>query len=134
MRFNRVMVASLGAAAAVSFWTLPAAAVGGDLNCPDFQTQEDAQAEYDSNPGDPHGLDRDSDGVACETLPSAGGTDTDDSDDSDGQVSGVPEGGVDTGAGSTEGPEALGMFAIGGVALLMAAGTYRRVAGANQQA
>ncbi|MPZ27558.1 MAG: hypothetical protein GEV12_14410 [Micromonosporaceae bacterium] len=55
---------------------------GDDLNCDDFATQEEAQAELDADPSDPSGLDRDKDGIACETLPSgAGGGGSDDGDD-----------------------------------------------------
>lgn len=39
-------------------------------DCADFDTQEEAQTEYDS---DPSGLDADGDGEACEELPSGGG-------------------------------------------------------------
>ncbi len=45
----------------------------GDLyDCPDFATQPQAQAQL--LPGDPYGLDADSDGQACDSLP--GGTTT----------------------------------------------------------
>ena len=45
-----------------------------DLDCSDFEYQEDAQAVYDEDPSDPHGLDgNDDDGVACESLPSRDG-------------------------------------------------------------
>ena len=40
----------------------------GSYNCEDFATQADAQAYFDSA-GDIDGLDRDVDGIACETLP-----------------------------------------------------------------
>lgn len=40
-----------------------------DCNCSDFQTQAEAQAVLDAFPGDSHGLDRNGDGVACESLP-----------------------------------------------------------------
>lgn len=41
-----------------------------DMDCGDFSTQAEAQDFMDSEgPGDPHGLDRDGDGEACETLP-----------------------------------------------------------------
>ncbi|WP_366144019.1 excalibur calcium-binding domain-containing protein [Devosia sp.] len=41
-----------------------------DMDCSDFRTQREAQDFYErSGPGDPHRLDRDGDGVACETLP-----------------------------------------------------------------
>lgn len=41
-------------------------------SCADFPTQSDAQAFYKGAGGprfDPHGLDRDRDGIACEDLP-----------------------------------------------------------------
>lgn len=42
----------------------------GDRDCSDFNTHAQAQAFYESEgQGDPHGLDRDGDGIACETLP-----------------------------------------------------------------
>lgn len=46
-----------------------------DLDCANFTYQEDAQAEYNRNPSDPHGLDEDQgpdDGIACEVLPRRG--------------------------------------------------------------
>jgi hypothetical protein len=39
------------------------------LNCESFATQEQAQAAYDREPNDPHRLDEDGDGIACESLP-----------------------------------------------------------------
>lgn len=48
--------------------TLPAC-VQGDCDCSDFSTQAQAQAVLDAFPGDPHRLDGDRDGVACESLP-----------------------------------------------------------------
>lgn len=60
---------------------------GVDYNCDYFQYQEDAQRHMDAHSGDPDGLDRDDDGVACETLPRRGGSGT------------VPTGGVDAGRG-----------------------------------
>jgi micrococcal nuclease len=48
----------------------------GDLDCSNFDTQAEAQAEYDRDPSDPHGLDgpqgesyTGNPGVACEDLP-----------------------------------------------------------------
>lgn len=50
------------------------AAMGQEnLDCDYFATQEAAQAEYDADPSDPHGLDADGDGVACENLAPGGG-------------------------------------------------------------
>lgn len=42
---------------------------GDDLDCSDFDTQAEAQAVLDETSGDPHRLDGDGDGVACESLP-----------------------------------------------------------------
>ncbi|MCH7577670.1 MAG: excalibur calcium-binding domain-containing protein [Chloroflexi bacterium] len=48
----------------------PCAQGGGDCNCGDFATHAEAQAFFESQgPGDPHGLDFDGDGIACESLP-----------------------------------------------------------------
>jgi hypothetical protein len=42
----------------------------GDKDCSGFATHAEAQAFFESaGAGDPHRLDRDGDGVACETLP-----------------------------------------------------------------
>lgn len=42
----------------------------GDYDCADFSTHSEAQDFFESaGSGDPHGLDRDGDGEACETLP-----------------------------------------------------------------
>ncbi len=69
--------AALGAAAALG--AVPMLAAGppawgqvADLNCTDFDFQEDAQAVYDADSTDPNGLDGDNDGIACEELPSRG--------------------------------------------------------------
>jgi micrococcal nuclease len=45
----------------------PSAPAGGDLDCADFGTSAEAQAYL--LPGDPHGLDADGDGQACDSLP-----------------------------------------------------------------
>jgi micrococcal nuclease len=43
--------------------------VAGDKNCSDFKTQKEAQTFFDTNgPGDPHKLDSNNDGIACESL------------------------------------------------------------------
>lgn len=48
----------------------------GDRNCNDFNTQSEAQRFFDvvstTNDSDPHGLDFDNDGIACESLPDDG--------------------------------------------------------------
>ena len=67
--------------ARLAWETIPRAQAqsGDEFDCADFDTQEEAQAEYDSDPSDPSGLDgpqgETSDGtpgVACESLPSGG--------------------------------------------------------------
>lgn len=48
----------------------PPTAVAADRDCGDFSSQKQAQAFFDENrPGDPHNLDGDGDGRACEDLP-----------------------------------------------------------------
>jgi hypothetical protein len=42
-----------------------------DLDCEDFNTQEEAQAALDEDPEDPNNLDPNRDGIACALLPSA---------------------------------------------------------------
>ncbi len=42
----------------------------GDLDCNDFTFQEEAQAVLNEDRRDPHRLDADRDGTACEALPS----------------------------------------------------------------
>jgi hypothetical protein len=37
-----------------------------DCDCKDFNTQQEAQRVLDAFAGDPHKLDRDKDGIACE--------------------------------------------------------------------
>jgi hypothetical protein len=39
-----------------------------DLDCADFARRADAEAALRADPRDPHGLDADRDGVACEHL------------------------------------------------------------------
>jgi hypothetical protein len=41
-----------------------------DLDCIDFEFQEDAQAIFNSDPSDPFNLDPNGDGFACSSLPS----------------------------------------------------------------
>lgn len=49
--------------------TIVAPSSAQDMNCSDFRSWREAQDFYERNgPGDPHGLDRDNDGIACETL------------------------------------------------------------------
>jgi hypothetical protein len=46
-----------------------ATAQGADRDCSDFSSWREAQAFFEANqPGDPHRLDADNDGIACESL------------------------------------------------------------------
>ena len=107
-------------ASAVLVVMAPAAMAQDEFDCDDFSTQEGAQDQLDATPGDPHDLDEDDDGIACEELPSAGddgasddggaGEDADRGqvpaggagEDADrGQRGQLPAGGVATGGGGT---------------------------------
>ena len=113
--------------ASVMFFSLLVLAFGAsaglaqeDLNCDDFATQDEAQAEYDADPSDPHGLDgNDNDGIACEHLPSSG------EGEDDGIIGGADEDALaDTGATL---PAATIPTLVSGVVLLGAgAGIHRR--------
>ncbi|ACB54483.1 putative nuclease [Crocosphaera subtropica ATCC 51142] len=43
--------------------------VNSDCDCSDFATQQEAQAVFNAFKNDPHRLDSNSDGIACESLP-----------------------------------------------------------------
>lgn len=59
--------ASLGAGSGSDSNSGPARV--GDQDCSDFATWKEAQTFYEgAGPGDPHRLDRDKDGIACESL------------------------------------------------------------------
>ncbi|WP_307849469.1 excalibur calcium-binding domain-containing protein [Qaidamihabitans albus] len=68
-----------------------------DKDCKDFASHAEAQATYDADPSDPHRLDGDNDGIACEDR--FGASDGDD----DQQVAVYPTGGVATGGYSAGG-------------------------------
>ncbi len=92
----------------------------GDLNCDDFATQQEAQAEFDADRSDPNGLDRDNDGIACEALPAGMMEDeapTGNGGDTDNGA--TPVGPIETGAGGTAGDssELLLPLTLGGVVL-----------------
>lgn len=69
---TRLLFALLAATALCSILTLVSGpdvrAAQRDLDCGDFPNQAAAQAELRRNPSDPHRLDQDRDGVACESL------------------------------------------------------------------
>lgn len=88
-----------------------------DLDCKDFATREEAQAELDRDRDDPNRLDRDNDGIACERLP---GRATPPPAEDRQQVSVHPVGGVATGGAPTGNATGLitvlAAFAFGGAA------------------
>ncbi|WP_173088998.1 excalibur calcium-binding domain-containing protein [Devosia sp. 1635] len=60
---------ALLAAALMVLSVSSAANAQGDMNCSDFGSWREAQDFYEAQgSGDPHGLDRDRDGIACESL------------------------------------------------------------------
>jgi len=98
-----------------------------DLNCSDFATQAEAQAAFNATPGDPNGLDRDGDQIACETLPGAtAGAPTVSEDTtvigSGQQVSTRPAGAVAAGDGSSADDGTTLPYVLGGLAFLGAGG------------
>ncbi|MFN8593679.1 MAG: hypothetical protein U0031_19635 [Thermomicrobiales bacterium] len=67
-RFPHVLLIVAFALSAVLGTTATAAKKGDQLNCSDFATQREAQAELERTfPDDPNGLDSNQNGVACET-------------------------------------------------------------------
>ena len=61
----------LGTAASVlALIALPDASPAADRDCSDFANQKQAQQFFEMNqPGDPHDLDGDNDGIPCESNP-----------------------------------------------------------------
>jgi hypothetical protein len=59
--------------AKASYYKPPGWDGSSDVDCPDFDTHAHAQSFFigtgGSKTNDPHGLDREHDGLACETLP-----------------------------------------------------------------
>lgn len=97
-----------------------------DLDCRDFAFQEDAQAEFDRNPADPHRLDEDQgpdDGIACEVLPRRNAAALT-------AVTAVPTRGVQGGVGGSTGPadfeRVLGVGLALGATGLAGAYAFRR--------
>lgn len=66
MRHRKVLLLLTAGALALLAYA-PASASAADLDCADFANQAEAQESL--YPGDPHRLDGDNDGVACEDLP-----------------------------------------------------------------
>ena len=140
MRFRHALTVAVLTVAG----TLPlagAAYAQPDRDCADFASQAEAQEALDCRVGDPERLDANDDGVACESYfreaaattrstpepsrTSAPEAEEDDQadetneGDEEGQVKVLPQGGVDTGDGSTDQPApATALIALAGMGLL----------------
>jgi hypothetical protein len=119
--------AALAAALAATSLTFAGPAVADSHNCPDYASQAEAQEAYEADTSDPNGLDRDGDGIACESNPAPysdeyndnGGDEGDDSTDGD---DATPDGGVDAGSGGTADGDINGAAGLVGVGTLLAVG------------
>ena len=101
-------------------------ALAQTLDCDDFETQAEAQAELEADPSDPNNLDFDGDGVACEEL--SGGEETV-PPANDGSEIPVPDQ-VATGAGGTAQTGMSGRAIVAG-ALLLALSSARQRRGSS---
>jgi len=66
---RRLLLSICAAGALAALPSSAAANHAGDLDCSDFPNKAAAQAHLAAHPGDPDGLDGNSDGAACESLP-----------------------------------------------------------------
>jgi endonuclease YncB( thermonuclease family) len=69
---SRAALALVGGCALFALWLLPSPASAADKDCSDFSSQAAAQRFFEKHGGpkrDPHGLDGDGDGIACESNP-----------------------------------------------------------------
>jgi Excalibur calcium-binding domain len=139
MRFRHALTVAVLTVAG----TLPlagAAHAQPDRDCADFTSQAEAQEALDGRVGDPERLDANDDGVACESYfreaaatsaapstapsrtsaPEAEEDEEAEEGDEEGQVTVLPQGGVDTGDGSTDQPApATALIALAGTGLLV---------------
>jgi hypothetical protein len=83
---------------------IPPMPADGDYNCADFVTRAQAKAVLDRDPGDPHYLDGDGDGIPCEDLPKGEGYTADANTPSDSETG--PTTGPTTAAGAPPPPSA----------------------------
>lgn len=100
MRLLRAALATILGAAFLLVSGQAASAQTGDLNCDDFASQAEAQANLNANPSDPNGLDRNNNGQACESTvyPPSGGGSTTVPDNTDGApTTTLPPSSVDSG-------------------------------------
>ncbi len=100
----RTFAAAVAVAAVATIPMAGAASAQNTKNCEDFSSYAEVIASV--RDGDPHNLDSDEDGSACEAyfnvpVGSESVVNEDNSSDSSDQVKTVPRGGVDTGDGTT---------------------------------
>lgn len=75
-----------------------------DMDCKDFGSQQEAQSTFDQESGDPHNLDADNDGKACEEWTGSGQPSHGHEGDTGGEDgTEAPEGSVDAGGGGAAG-------------------------------
>jgi len=130
VRLARVVIVLIAA-----FAFTPAVFAQQDLDCADFATQQAAQAVYNRDPSDPNGLDRDNDGIPCESLPNGTG---EDGTSIRGSTGGTTAGGTTTGTtqqalpvtGAANIPTGF-VLAVG--ALMLGAGVAARTAVRRRQ-
>ncbi len=114
----------------------------GDRDCANFAAQPEAQAFFESQgDNDPHRLDADNDGIACENRPSGSGTPsppTGPTEEGGGSDQGAtPSGGVETGHGgmAEDASDSALQWGLTGAALLAVSGGVvlrrRRVSGTD---
>jgi hypothetical protein len=92
---------------------VPTGPADEDLDCSDFADTADAQAELVADPSDPHGLDADNDGRACDRGAGAG------------EPTGYPAGGIAAGDGSGSDPTPGQLIFLGLAAIGVGAGAVR---------
>jgi len=125
MRLRSTAAAGILITAAVSLG-FTGTAGAADLDCKDFATQAEAQANLVANPSDPNGLDANHNGQACEDYAYTGaststaGTST--TGTTSGQVSTRPAGAVAAGDGSSSEDGSVLPYVFGGLAFAGAGG------------
>ncbi|KQV17181.1 hypothetical protein [Kitasatospora sp. Root107] len=122
---------AVGAALLITLAGVPLAGAAqaqtGDLDCPQFRTQPEAQAVFDADPSDPNRLDANKNRIACENLPASlpGGTTVPAPGAAATPAALVPpapapHGAVAAGAGPAEGGSTPVALSLGAGAVLMA--------------
>lgn len=113
---RRLLVCSIALGTTIFVAPAVAAQPADDRDCSDFATQQEAQEFFENaGPNDPHGLDQDGDGIACETV-SAQATPTP-----------VPAATPASGNSLPNNGGPLMLFGLSGLGLLGAGASLRRI-------